>query len=102
MAATRADDIRGKSVIELSAGTGPPGLGAKRVVLTDVKALLPGMERNVEANGLGERVEVRKLVWGSAEAEAEEEEEEEFDVERINGGGGDGGFGEDNEEGVSE
>ena len=84
MAATRADDIRGKSVIELGAGTGLPGLtaamlGAEPVVLTDVKALLPGMERNVEANGLGERVEVRELVWGSAEAE-EEEEEEEFDI----------------------
>ena len=47
-------------------------------MLTDVKALLPGMERNVEANGLGERVEVRELVWGSEEAENEKEEE--FDI----------------------
>ena len=76
--ATRAEDIRGKSVIELGAGTGLPGLtaamlGAGRVVLTDVEALLRGLERNVEVNGLGERVEVREVVWGS-------EEEGEFDI----------------------
>ena len=76
--ATRAEDIRGKSVIELGAGTGLPGLtaamlGAGRVVLTDVEALLQGLERNVEVNGLGERVEVREVVWGS-------EEEGEFDI----------------------
>lgn len=76
--ATRAEDIRGKSVIELGAGTGLPGLtaamlGAGRVVLTDVEALLRGLERNVEVNGLGERVEVRELVWGSSSSSSEEE-----------------------------
>lgn len=61
-----------KSVLELGAGTGLPGLtaarlGANRVILTDMKPLLPGLARNVEVNGLRGRVEVRELVWGSDE-----------------------------------
>ncbi|RVX00173.1 Protein N-lysine methyltransferase METTL21A [Vitis vinifera] len=76
--ATRAEDIRGKSVIELGAGTGLPGLtaamlGAGRVVLDGRGGAAAGLERNVEVNGLGERVEVREVVWGS-------EEEGEFDI----------------------
>ncbi|XP_073106414.1 uncharacterized protein [Elaeis guineensis] len=71
-------DLAGRTVLELGAGTGLPGLatavlGAARVVLTDVAPLLPGLWANVEANGLEGQVEVRKLRWG-------EEDEEEVDV----------------------
>lgn len=65
--------FKDKTVLELGAGAGLPGLtaaqlGASRVILTDVSPLLPGLLKNVEANGLGERVEVRELVWGSDES----------------------------------
>lgn len=52
---------------------GLPGLtaalGAARDVLTDVAAVLPCLRQNAEANGLGEPVEVRELVWGSEVAD---------------------------------
>ncbi|KAK2999012.1 hypothetical protein RJ639_024509 [Escallonia herrerae] len=62
-------DFRGKN---RAGGTGLPGLtaallGASRVVLTDVEPLLGGLTGNVEANGLGDRVEVCELVRGSDE-----------------------------------
>lgn len=65
--------LQGKTVLELGAGSGLPGLaaaslGASRVVLTDIAPLLPGLHNNVEANGLGDQVEVRELIWGSDES----------------------------------
>lgn len=73
-----------KTVLELGAGAGLPGLmaallGAGRVVLTDIGPLLPGLIKNVEANGLQDRVEVKEHVWGSEESPRKAEFEE-FDL----------------------
>ncbi|THU55403.1 hypothetical protein C4D60_Mb11t06180 [Musa balbisiana] len=72
MAADGGPHLAGATVLELGAGTGLPGLvaaamGAARVVLTDVAPLLPGLRASAEANGLGNRVEVCELRWGSGE-----------------------------------
>ncbi|KAI3967363.1 hypothetical protein MKW92_052452 [Papaver armeniacum] len=66
-------DLQGKTVLELGAGMGIPGmtaalLGASHVVLTDVKPLVPGLQNNVDINSLGDRVKVGELVWGSEDS----------------------------------
>ncbi|XP_027362181.1 protein N-lysine methyltransferase METTL21A-like [Abrus precatorius] len=76
MTAQREMDLRGKKVLELGAGAGLPGLtaamlGANHVLLTDVEPLIKALVRNVEANGLGNVVKVRKLVWGRDESPGE-------------------------------
>ncbi|XP_077234219.1 uncharacterized protein LOC143876404 [Tasmannia lanceolata] len=70
----RSHPLSGKTVIELGAGTGLPGLvsgtlGAARVTLTDRPHLLPGLRRNVEANAetLSSEIKVLPLEWGDDE-----------------------------------
>ncbi|MQL86467.1 hypothetical protein Taro_019002 [Colocasia esculenta] len=70
MAAAPPHHLADKTVLELGAGTGLPGLtaallGAARVVLTDQAPLLPGLRTNAAVNGLADRVEVRELSWGT-------------------------------------
>lgn len=55
-------------VVELGAGTGLPGMVASllgaHVVLTDRPSLLPGLQRNVDDNGLQNSITVHALEWG--------------------------------------
>lgn len=65
--ADRADDLRGKAVLELGAGTGLPGLVAAhlgaRVVQTDYQnEALSFCGLNAQRNGLG-RVDLRQVDW---------------------------------------
>ncbi|EIM88167.1 uncharacterized protein STEHIDRAFT_95156 [Stereum hirsutum FP-91666 SS1] len=57
------------NVLELGSGTGLVGLvaallGAKHVWITDQTPLLPIMQRNIELNGLQDRVTASELNWG--------------------------------------
>ncbi len=66
--ATRADALRGRRVLELGAGTGLPGIAAAamgaHVVQTDRQTLaLAVCRRNVERNGLADRIAHREADW---------------------------------------
>mmetsp|Transcript_11953 Transcript_11953/g.26414 ORF Transcript_11953/g.26414 Transcript_11953/m.26414 type:complete len:270 (-) Transcript_11953:211-1020(-) len=64
--------FEGKTVLELGAGNGLPGivagmLGAKSVVITDVNDALPLIRKNVEVNEVQGNVTVAELFWGREE-----------------------------------
>eukprot|EP01063_Lacrimia_lanifica_P035888 TRINITY_DN6964_c0_g1_i1.p3 TRINITY_DN6964_c0_g1~~TRINITY_DN6964_c0_g1_i1.p3 ORF type:complete len:217 (+),score=84.63 TRINITY_DN6964_c0_g1_i1:2173-2823(+) len=64
--------VKGKTAVEIGAGTGLVGIaaakvGAKRVVLTDLPTELPLLRENVELNGMGESMEVQVCSWGDDE-----------------------------------
>ena len=73
--ASRAEEMRGASVLELGAGTGLPGivaasLGAGRVVQTDRQALaLSVCQRNGERNGAA-AIEYRLADWSAWDDDA--------------------------------
>ncbi|KAJ8755507.1 hypothetical protein K2173_019305 [Erythroxylum novogranatense] len=82
---TSSFDLQAKFVLELGAGLGLPGLmaaklGANRVMLTDVAQLLHGLRKNVDVNGLENRVEAREIVWGFSEGSRTDGELGKFDV----------------------
>ena len=73
--AARADELRGRTVLELGAGTGLPGIVAAtfgaRVVQTDRQALAMSVcRRNGERNGVASSIEYRVADWTLWEDEA--------------------------------
>lgn len=57
-------------MIEVGAGVGVVGLTAAalgaQVVLTDLAAVLPGLQQNIQGNQLGDRATAAALRWGDA------------------------------------
>ena len=71
-AAFAPDGLRGKTVVELGAGTGVCGLACAAlgalVVLTDLPEALPLLRKNAAASPWSSSIEVRELQWGDCTA----------------------------------
>lgn len=69
----KGDLVRGKTILELGAGTGLLGLacaalGAKKVVLTDIQSIHKAMQKSIDATGFSHICEARTLDWNDVEA----------------------------------
>eukprot|EP00960_Hanusia_phi_P043255 755957-Hanusia_phi.AAC.3 len=81
--------LKGKVVLELGSGTGLLGcicsrLGCEKIVMTDLKQVLPRLQLALKINCRGQNAAVRKLEWGKPTDEEQIMEELEQVLPDVN------------------
>ncbi|KAG0165668.1 Methyltransferase-like protein 21D [Apophysomyces sp. BC1034] len=74
LAEARGQDLKGRKVLDLSAGTGLLGLSLadiSNVVITELDEALGLIDQNVTFNGYDGTVQTKSLLWGDAKQAAE-------------------------------